>query len=987
MRIRSRPGQPSTSASAWLSTHRWALPALWAVAVCAALAVAAAIWYRYEGRQVVGPLLTRWSRGAQEHDNGLPILHLELDDQAQRALSRERASAFESGLLSGGAAWHPASADAGGATLPVRVRLVGDSVDHWQEGKWSLDVDVGGDASLLGLQSFALRSPALSGYLNGWLYAQALSRDGLPVLQRTFVNLSVNGEGWGVYALQERPNAQFLAARGIESSAIVRLSDSSLAGHPLAFEFDDPVTVELVGSTVGAASDGALDAVRAHVRAWQQGALAPSEAFDVELLARAMAHADLWGADLSLPAGTFYYDPLQARLTPIGDPGALSRLSVDAPLGALSALSDLQIARFYAQEAGRISEPAYLAGLLDAQGAAFERYRAALALEFYPEELLPPWEALSARQDALRDALHPPQTVHAYRAGGAAGAVEIRVANLLRHPVVVDAIQVAGHTQHVEVSWVAEAERTLLEQGALPLVVLRPAAGPVPCYLTLRVPLATLDQGPGALRVVTHLVGVDQPVVVEVEEGLEAALGVSRYPAAPSLDEALQRHPFLYVPEKPRLLALKPGTWQVDGDLVLPNGLGLWASDPVTLTFERGAGLWATGPLILNAPGGAGIHLLPADGSWAGVVVVGAGEGIPSLLRNVEIRATAGSQDVGSGIAFIASAVHWADCRILGSTARRAIGVVGSTFSIVRTEVAGAAADAFAGARAMGRIEQSAFHDVVGNAIVLAEGELAAQGVSFLRVNGVGIAADDGSRVHARGVHARNVAAALASTDASSVKAQDVVVEQAWVAAFLSYLEDLSWGEAVLSTSQVTLLDDSPRALVGPGGSVRLDRAAGAAPPGDLDPALLQRRLAIAAPLQVVHYTLGPSLRLAGYELRTPELGAGESVELVLYWQALAKLGRDYTVFVHLLDEWGQIAGQWDAMPRENAYPTTAWPVGELVDDPRRVPLSPDAGPGSYRIALGMYDLETRDRLPVTGPDGQPVAGGAIELPATVRVR
>jgi hypothetical protein len=407
----------------------------------------------------------------------------------------------------------------------------------------------------------------------------------------------------------------------------------------------------------------------------------------------------------------------------------------------------------------------------------------------------------------------------------------------------------------------------------------------------------------------------------------------------------------------------------------------------VTLTFERRAALWATGPLILVAADGAGIHMLPESEEWAGVVVVDAGDAIPSVLRNVEIRATAGPRGVDSGVTFSASAVYLVDCRLLGSTARRAIGVTRGRFSLLRTEVAGAAYDGLTASRAAGRIAQSAFHDIVGSAIVLEESQIAAQNVTLSRVNGVGVLADSGSTVDAREVRASNVGVALASTDMSLVDVLGATVEQAWVAAFLSYLDDLAWGQAVLSAARVTLIDDSVAALVGAGGDVRFDRSVGTASAGELVPELLRRRTAIAAPLHVTHYSLGPFVRLAGYDLLTPELSAGDSVELVLYWQALAKLDRDYTVFVHILDESGQIAGQWDAMPRDNTFPTTAWPVGELVDDLRRVPVSPDVDAGTYRIALGMYELQTGDRLPVRGPDAEPVPDGAVVLDARVWVR
>jgi hypothetical protein len=65
---------------------------------------------------------------------------------------------------------------------------------------------------------------------------------------------------------------------------------------------------------------------------------------------------------------------------------------------------------------------------------------------------------------------------------------------------------------------------------------------------------------------------------------------------------------------------------------------------------------------------------------------------------------------------------------------------------------------------------------------------------------------------------------------------------------------------------------------------------------------------------------------------------------------------------------------------------TTAWPAGEIVDDLRRVPLPQDIPPGEYRIALGMYHGPTAERLPVRGPDGEPITSGMVSIAERVRV-
>ena len=70
-----------------------------------------------------------------------------------------------------------------------------------------------------------------------------------------------------------------------------------------------------------------------------------------------------------------------------------------------------------------------------------------------------------------------------------------------------------------------------------------------------------------------------------------------------------------------------------------------------------------------------------------------------------------------------------------------------------------------------------------------------------------------------------------------------------------------------------------------------------------------------------------------------------------------------YTVFIHLLDEGGNIRGQRDNVPGQGTLPTSGWAEGEVIADAYYIPTAPDAPPGPYTIAVGMYDAETGDRL------------------------
>ena len=50
-------------------------------------------------------------------------------------------------------------------------------------------------------------------------------------------------------------------------------------------------------------------------------------------------------------------------------------------------------------------------------------------------------------------------------------------------------------------------------------------------------------------------------------------------------------------------------------------------------------------------------------------------------------------------------------------------------------------------------------------------------------------------------------------------------------------------------------------------------------------------------------------------------------------------------------------------------YPTGGWTVSEIVRDQYDLTISPEAPPGPYRIAVGMYRAGTGERLSVRQDD------------------
>jgi hypothetical protein len=106
----------------------------------------------------------------------------------------------------------------------------------------------------------------------------------------------------------------------------------------------------------------------------------------------------------------------------------------------------------------------------------------------------------------------------------------------------------------------------------------------------------------------------------------------------------------------------------------------------------------------------------------------------------------------------------------------------------------------------------------------------------------------------------------------------------------------------------------------------------------------------------------GDRLVFVGYELLTPTVAPQEPLSLVTYWRVVAPAAGDLKIFVHLLDESGQVLGQHDGLD------VAGWRAGDVIV--QRHVFETSAAPGRHRLQVGLYDPQTLQRLPVLAHDG-----------------
>ncbi len=124
------------------------------------------------------------------------------------------------------------------------------------------------------------------------------------------------------------------------------------------------------------------------------------------------------------------------------------------------------------------------------------------------------------------------------------------------------------------------------------------------------------------------------------------------------------------------------------------------------------------------------------------------------------------------------------------------------------------------------------------------------------------------------------------------------------------------------------------------------------------------------SPERNLNAPLGP-FRLLGYSASSRRVRPGDTLAITFYWQADQKATENYTVFSHLLGGFNPATNSivWanhDSYPADT--PTRVWWPGLIAADHRLLKIPADAPPGPYSIEVGLYQLDTGQRL--KQPDG-----------------
>lgn len=159
-----------------------------------------------------------------------PKIVLDIPLESYYELLNTKNKALEFGILLDKGNWFKSSlrTSYSSSSIPIKLRLKGDWTDHLENGRWSFRIKTRKDSYYKGMKVFSIQPAVTRSYIFESLFHSFLKFENLPHLRYDFVDLMVNGNNLGVYAVEEAFSKELIENSGFRESVILRFTESNL---------------------------------------------------------------------------------------------------------------------------------------------------------------------------------------------------------------------------------------------------------------------------------------------------------------------------------------------------------------------------------------------------------------------------------------------------------------------------------------------------------------------------------------------------------------------------------------------------------------------------------------------------------------------------------------------------------------------------------------------------------------------------------------
>ena len=792
-------------------------------------------------------------------ENGLPTLYIDLPFESYNQIIEKREEALKTGVLfTSDEDLVPCQISfQEGNQLDAELRLKGDWTDHLEGNKWSFRIHIKDDNQYInGMRRFSIQAPETRNFVTEWAFHQHLFSENILTTRYHFINVLINGEPKGIYALEESFSQELLESQEQRQGIILHFDEDLMWENTATFMeaggntlLDQVITTgffmntDMETSEVDVFREGYIakhpeldeqaEAAIGLLRAFQTGQRAVSDIFDIESLGKFYALSDLWGAGHTTRWHNirFYYNPITGLLEPIAydtipltDWWLEDQLAYPFVNNAL--FDDPEIKASYTREVERITDPDYLIELQNTLVESTDQIQNTLAREYSSVEFTSIWEVLESRRLMLERQIHPPKIIRGYATYDPdQKSIQVDLVNLTVLPIHLLEIEVNGKKMPIDPEWfifqnsssIIDNNGSLLFRGSEDLH-----------EVSFRIPTSEKTTAITDLQVVisSRIYGLEQTYHETLVNNTQMQIlknGPS--PIIPSLEECLAQHPFLLMAEDRNQLIVQAGDWDVLGDLVIPKDMSLIIPQGTTLRFEPQKILFSKYPIHINGTSENPVLLTSQGSFWGGIVILDAG--VTSRWEHLRIENTEGISRGGwqltGGITFYHSPLELDHVQISQSIAEDAINVVHSDFSLSYCEISNTSSDALDADFARGEISNCSFINIGGDAVDTSGSKISLDDSIFQDIQDKAVSAGENSQLTAHNLTISDVGIGIASKDLSAVSIHNSTISSTAVTGLAAYIKKAQFGPAEIHALQVEILETKTASMTQTGSTITID--------------------------------------------------------------------------------------------------------------------------------------------------------------------
>jgi hypothetical protein len=627
-------------------------------------------------------------------------ISIEIKEKDIKKLEKNRAQALERGVIINDidGDYVPATLEYKNKKIKIKLRLKGHMTDHLQNDKWSFRIKVQKNDSFIGMKRFSIQHPGTRGYIYEWIYHELMKREDIIALRYKFMNVTVNGKDWGIYAIEENFDKELITNNNRKNGPILRFNPdlywvnrynemkhfqplaeyaSYYSSNPEAYREEDV----LKDSTQRNYYLNAL----ALLEGFRCKKLSAAQVFDIPRMARFHAIIDLVGGQHSIDWSDlkYYYNPVTGQLEPVAYESfttfpfeSIAGNYKYTVLDSNQNYKDLHTALFsdpvffraYIKELERITYPAYLNTFFKDADAELEKNLAILYKEFPYKK----FESTDyyANQRMIKKILDAPKSFHAYLKNISKDRICLQIGSIESLPIEIKSIKIGNN------------ELPAVDPIILPAKQYNECVAYKEYYF--KMPEWNYYKSPSAANmVVTYsLLGSS---MIKQEQVFSFP-----YPSTEWVSDELKNRkstvadfPFLIRDENQKTIRFKPGAHKIESDLVIPTGYKVIADEQVSLDLLKGAKIISYAALLFSGTEDESLTIQSSDFTGQGIELINAPGSVFKYVLFKNIPEVQDRQWERKGyITCYESTVEFDFCRFYDCKAKNAVNIIRSDFSM-----------------------------------------------------------------------------------------------------------------------------------------------------------------------------------------------------------------------------------------------------------------------------------------------------------------